>query len=90
MLLEVTIFAVIGDGGQVDEVRGYDVIVDAIVTDLNFDPAAKWREHLREDDLLVPHGVVLALLHRGSALGDDGEVEMMTAVSEGEFQGGVV
>lgn len=35
---------------------------------LDLDPLAQGREHLREDDLLVPHGSVRVFLHRRATL----------------------
>jgi hypothetical protein len=38
---------------------------------LNLDPLAEGREHLGEDDLLVPHGRVSVLLHARAALKEE-------------------
>lgn len=41
-----------------------DVIDFVRVSDLDLHAFAEWREELREDDLLVPNGLVAALLNR--------------------------
>jgi hypothetical protein len=49
--------------------RADDVIVDCVaVSQLDLDAATERGEHLREHDLLVPHGLVAALLHTRLAL----------------------
>ena len=49
--------------------RADDVVVDAlVVAQLDLETATERREHLGEDDLLVPHRLVAAALHRRPAL----------------------
>ena len=46
-----------------------DIVIDGVaVPQLDFDTPAQWREHLSEDDLLVPHRLVAAFLHCSAAL----------------------
>lgn len=42
--------------------RSYDVIVDAVVEQLDLNTTTKRREHLREDHLFVPNGFIVASL----------------------------
>lgn len=39
-----------------------------VVSQLDLDALAQWRQHLRERDLLVPHWVAAVLLNGGRAL----------------------
>ena len=46
-----------------------DVIVDFVaVAQLNLDAPTQWREHLREDELFIPHWLVGSLPYTGPAL----------------------
>ena len=49
--------------------RSNNVIVDTVaVPELNLYPSTQGWEHLCKDHLLIPHGLVTALLHAGLAL----------------------
>ena len=69
-----TFFTVVGDEAEVEEMSADDGVADGVtLSQLDLDPLAERREHLREHDLLVPHGSVGVLLHRGAALQADGK-----------------
>ena len=63
VFLFTTFVALVTDLAEVNEVGPYGNVVDLIrVTYLDLHAFAKWREHFGEDDLLVPDGLVAALL----------------------------
>ena len=67
--VHLTLVPVVGDLTEVDEVRSDDGVTDCVaLSKLDLDPLAQWREHLGEDDLLVPNGSVRVLFHGRSAL----------------------
>jgi len=50
-----TSFAVVGYGFEIDEMRADNRVYRVVVSQLDFDPLTKRREHFGENDLLVPH-----------------------------------
>lgn len=66
----LTFVSFIGDLSQVNEVGPNGNVVDFVtVTDLDLHPLAEWGEHLCEDNLLIPLGLIAAFLDRGFPLG---------------------
>ena len=64
-----TFVALVGDLAKVNEVGSDGDVVDLIrVSDLDLHAFAKRREHLSEDDLLIPDGLIAALLDGGLSL----------------------
>lgn len=65
----LTLLSIVGDGFQVDEMRSnYGRFHGIVVPELQLHPLAQWREHFRENELLVPHRSVTVLLHTSFAL----------------------
>lgn len=65
----LTFLAVIADRVEVQKVGADQRVVDRVhVLQLKLDALTQRREHLREDDLLVPHRCVATLLHWSAAL----------------------
>lgn len=80
-----TLVSVVGDLTQVNEVCSYGDIVNLVgVSNLDLDAFAEGREHLCEDDLLVPSGLVAALLNRGFSLQTQTETHDSAACMNGE------
>lgn len=50
-----TSFAVVGYGFEIDEMGADNRVYRVVVSQLDFDPLTKRREHFGENDLLVPH-----------------------------------
>ncbi len=70
------------DLAEVQEVRPDDRVPDGVaLPQLDLDPLAERREHLGEDDLLVPHRPVGVLLDAGAA-GQPGEADLHVGVGQ--------
>ena len=64
-----TFFSLVRDAGEVEVVGPDDVVVDPVVVpQLDLDPAAQRREHLRDHHLLVPDRLVRSFLRRSLRL----------------------
>ena len=67
--LSLTSLSIVADCVEIQEMGSDQSVVHGIhILKLDLDPLAKWRKHLRKDNLLVPVGRIAALLYRCPAL----------------------